>query len=79
MSNLRKKVSLHQQQRKRRLLQLFEEIEDRDMREIMIDVIALESRHRSLGKTRFPLQKVEDIIDRVARLREEGTGRGDES
>lgn len=68
----RKKASSHQQRHMRRLLELFEEIDDEDLREIMADVIALESRHRSLGRQRFPLRDVENIIDRVARFREEG-------
>lgn len=55
----------------RRLLDLFNEIEDGDIREVISDVVAVESRFRSSAGKNFPMREVRDVIDRVVRLQEE--------
>lgn len=52
-----------------RLLKLIREVEDEDIKEIMIDVLGLEGMHRSAKN--FPTRKVKDIVDRVARLQDD--------
>lgn len=54
----------------RRLLRLFEQVEDPDLKEIMSNVVMLESRYRSSSAERFPLRQVRDIIDAVAKRQE---------
>jgi hypothetical protein len=50
-----------------RLFDLFKQVEDEDLREIMIEVVFLEAKHRSGN---FPRKKVRDIVDAVAKLQE---------
>jgi len=59
----------------KRLLRLFKDIEDEDIQNIIIDVVSLESSNRSSHS--FPIRKVRDVIDGVARKQEaEGEMRG---
>ncbi len=51
-----------------RLLQLFKDIEDENIREIIIEVINIEIPNRSSHN--FPIRKVRDAVDSVARLQE---------
>ena len=51
-----------------RLMRLFHQIDDRDIREIMAEVVSIERRYRSAQK--FPMRLVKDAIDNVARLQE---------
>jgi len=51
-----------------RLLKFFESVEDETIRDIMIEVLNIESRNRSAGS--FPIRKVRDVIDSNARLAE---------
>lgn len=53
-----------------RLMKLFSEVEDEDIREIMASVVLIESRHRSSSAQNFPIRLVRDAIDSVARLQE---------
>ena len=56
---------------KSRLLNLFKNIEDRDTQEIIANVVIIEQQNRSGSKENFPKQKVRDIVDAVARKREQ--------
>lgn len=51
----------------KRLLKLFKQVEDEDVREIMTEVVVLEGKYRSGN---FPVRKVRDVVDVVARLQE---------
>ena len=64
MSRRRPKLTKSQE----RLLKLFQEIEDEDIREIMAEVVFVEGKHRSAKN--FPVRLVRDAIDKVARLQE---------
>jgi hypothetical protein len=57
-----------------RLLELFSDIEDETIKEIMSEVVMLESRHRSGN---FPLRDVRNIVDREANLIERHQEGGD--
>lgn len=57
-----------------RLLDLFKQIEDENVREIIADVVMIESKHRSSSKKNFPWKDVRNVIDREARFQEEGSG-----
>lgn len=59
-----------------RLLDLFSQIEDEDIREIIADVVLIESKHRSSSKKNFPWKDVRTVIDRVALFQEERGGMG---
>jgi hypothetical protein len=52
----------------KRMLQLFNDIKDEDLREIIIEVINIEIPNRSSHN--FPIRKVRDAVDSVARLQE---------
>ncbi len=52
----------------KRLLQLLRDIEDENIREIIIEVINIEIPNRSSHN--FPIRKVRDAVDSVARLQE---------
>jgi hypothetical protein len=54
-----------------RLLNLFREVEDQDLQEIMAEVVMVESSHRSSSRKNFPIQQIRDIVDAVARRQEE--------
>ncbi|OQY37009.1 MAG: hypothetical protein B6243_01750 [Anaerolineaceae bacterium 4572_5.2] len=54
-----------------KLIDLFKEIEDEDIREIIAEVVRIERGHRSLSGKRFPMKKVRDVVDSTARLQEE--------
>jgi hypothetical protein len=53
-----------------RLLNLFEQIEDEDIRNIIAETVFLESKHRSSSQKNFPIREVRNLVDTVARLRE---------
>lgn len=53
-----------------RLVKLFREIEDEDIREIIASVVAIERQHRTGSRKNFPMKDVRNVIDRVARLQE---------
>lgn len=53
-----------------RLMTLFLQIEDEDVREIIADVVNIERQYRSSSRKNFPIKDVRNIIDRVARLQE---------
>ncbi|MCG3209277.1 MAG: hypothetical protein FOGNACKC_02898 [Anaerolineae bacterium] len=54
-----------------RLLDLFNEIEDEDIREIISNIVVIESKHRSSSRETFPWKDVRSEIDKMARLKEE--------
>jgi len=51
----------------KKLLNLFKEVEDEDLQEIMIEIVFLEGKHRSGN---FPIRKAYDVVDAVAKLQE---------
>ena len=53
-----------------RLLNLFAKIEDEDIREIISEVVFIESKHRSSSAKNFPMREVRNVIDNTARLQE---------
>lgn len=53
-----------------RLLDLFQQIEDEDVRSIIAEAVYLESRHRSSSMRNFPIRELRDTVDSVARLHE---------
>lgn len=55
---------------KSRLLNLFKNISDKDTQEIIAKVVVIEQQNRSNSRENFPKQKVRDVIDAVARLKE---------
>jgi hypothetical protein len=55
---------------KSRLSNLFKSIPDRDIQEIIANVIVIETQNRTGSKDSFPKQKVRDIIDSIARKKE---------
>ena len=56
----------------RRLYELLINLHDKDIQEAIIDVINIERRNRSAKN--FPIREVRDVIDRIARLQENGLG-----
>ncbi len=65
MARRRPNLTKYQQ----RLLGLLTNIEDSDFRDMLIEVISIESRHRSAG--RFPVNQIRDAVDNLARLKED--------
>lgn len=57
----------------KRLIKLFLQIEDKDVQEIIADVVRIERQHRTGSRQNFPLRDVRNVIDRVARLQESNT------
>jgi hypothetical protein len=55
---------------KSRLLNLFKGIPDQEVQEIIANVIIIEQQNRTGSKDNFPKQKVRDIIDSIARKKE---------
>lgn len=55
---------------KSRLLNLFKSIEDKEIQEVIANVVLIEQQNRSGSKENFPKQKVRDVIDAVARKKE---------
>ena len=53
-----------------RLLELFNQIEDQDTREIIASVVMTESKYRTGSGRNFPIREVRDAIDKVARNKE---------
>jgi hypothetical protein len=53
-----------------RLITLFREIEDEDIRDIIASVVAIERQHRTGSRKNFPIRDVRNVIDRVARFQE---------
>jgi len=64
MSHRRLKLTKSQE----RLMRLFSEVDDEDIREIMADVVFIEGKHRSARN--FPVRLIRDAVDKVARLQE---------
>ncbi len=58
----KRKLTMAQQ----RLLGFFKDVEDESIRDIMIEVLNIESRNRSAKS--FPIRKVRDVIDGNAKL-----------
>lgn len=56
-----------------RLIELFFQIEDKDIQEIIADVVRIERQHRTGSRQNFPLRDVRNVIDRVARFQESKT------
>lgn len=56
-----------------RMINLFLQIEDKDIQEIIADVVRIERQHRTSSRQNFPLRDVRHVIDRVARLQESTT------
>lgn len=54
----------------KRLITLFREIEDGDVREIIASVVAIERQHRTGSRRNFPMKDVRNVIDRVAHFQE---------
>lgn len=54
----------------KRMINLFLQIEDEDIREIIADVVAIERKHRTSSRKNFPIRDVKNVIDRVARMQE---------
>jgi len=59
-----------------RLINLFSQIEDEYLRDIIAEVVTIERRYRSSSAQRFPLKEVRDAVDRNARLKEKKEGLG---
>lgn len=53
-----------------RMIMLFRQTEDEDIREIIASVVAIERQHRTGSRKNFPIRDVRSVIDRVARLQE---------
>lgn len=53
-----------------RMIKLFLQIEDKDIQEIIADVVSIERQHRTGSRQNFPLRDVRNVIDKVARLQE---------
>lgn len=64
MSRRRPKLTKSQE----RLMKLFREVEDEDIREIMYEVVFIEGKYRSAKN--FPVRQIRDVVDSVARLQE---------
>lgn len=64
----RRKLKLTKAQE--RLMKIFSEVEDEDIREIMAEVVSIEAKHRSSSAKNFPTRLVRDAVDSVARLQE---------
>jgi hypothetical protein len=56
-----------------RLVKLFREIEDENVREIIASIVAIERQHRTGSRKNFPMKDVRNVIDRVARFQESKT------
>lgn len=50
-----------------RLLDLFGQIEDEDIRAIIAETVMIESKHRSSSRKNFPIQSIRDVVDAIAR------------
>lgn len=53
-----------------RLITLFREIDDVDVREVIANVVAIERQYRTGSRKNFPMKEVRNVIDRVARFQE---------
>lgn len=53
-----------------RMIKLFLQIEDKDIQEIIADVVRIERQHRTGSRQNFPLKDVRNVVDRVARFQE---------
>lgn len=53
-----------------RLLDLFKQIEDENIKMIIAEAVMLESKNRSSSRKNFPMQDLRNIIDANARLYE---------
>jgi len=53
-----------------RLIDLFKQIEDENIKEIIAETVMLESKNRSSSRKNFPMQNLRNIIDSNARLYE---------
>lgn len=57
----------------KRLIKLFLQIEDKDIQEMIADVVKIERQHRTGSRQNFPLRDVRNVVDRIARLQESNT------
>lgn len=57
----------------KRLIKLFLQIEDKDIQEMIADVVKIERQHRTGSRQNFPFRDVRNVIDRVARFQESKT------
>lgn len=56
----------------RRLIELLTDIDDKDFRDMLIEVVAIEGKYRSAKK--FPIQQIRDVVDNYALLEETKPG-----
>lgn len=56
----------------RRLVELLTAIEDKDFRDMLIEVVSIEGKYRSAKK--FPTQQIRDVVDNYASLEETRLG-----
>ena len=54
----------------KRLIILFQQIEDEGIRDIIADVVTIERQYRTGSRRNFPIREVRTAIDRVARVQE---------
>jgi hypothetical protein len=52
----------------KRLVNLFKNVNDENIREIIIEVIDIEAKNRSSHN--FPIRKVREVVEDIARLQE---------
>ncbi len=57
---------------KDRLKNLFSKIKDKELKQIIAEVVNIERNNRTSSRENFPRQKVRDVIDSIARLQELG-------
>lgn len=55
------------QKTRKRLLDLFSQIENDSIKQIIVEVISLENEYRFSSAMYFPKKKIEDVIDAEAR------------
>lgn len=53
---------------RKKLLNLFLQIKDESIRNIISEVISIEHEYRSSSSVNFPRRKIEDVIDKEAGL-----------
>lgn len=56
----------------RRLIELLTDIDDKDFRDMLIEIVSIEGKYRSAKK--FPIQQVRDVVDNYASLEETRPG-----
>ena len=58
----------------KRLMKLFKDIPDENIREIIIEVIGIEAANRSSHN--FPIRKVKEVVDDFGKLQESEADKG---